>query len=74
MDPCSPAPEVVWKALDAAYRSASEGVERGEIFAAWDRAEEESAIEDEVLRLQAPCRFCDLTTLCGAAFGEEVKT
>lgn len=63
-----------WKGMEATHRQRRNELRAGQLFApAIDGGEgaapvEGSALTEEGLVLEPPCRFCDYTTLCGKAF------
>jgi len=58
-----------WDGLKAAHAAVWEAIETGEFTApANGDPPEEDALEDGVLVLEPPCRFCDYAALCGRAF------
>ncbi len=61
-----------WSAFERAHGAAWERLRAGELEATWPLTDKgQDALVDGKLNLKPPCRFCDLSGLCGAAFMEE---
>ncbi len=61
-----------WCAFERTHAAAWQRLQAGKIEAPWPSAESKpDALADGMLVLEPPCRFCDLSVLCGGAFAEE---
>jgi hypothetical protein len=71
-----PASQETWTAVEVAHQESWKRVAAGELTAPGlperldEPIREEDTLEEGVLALQAPCRFCEYGALCGRTFGK----
>ncbi len=64
-----PAEPIVWGSIERSHDAVRRDLDRGNVIAPFvDREERKhpSGFGDEGIRLQAPCRYCNYRTFCGA--------